>query len=170
MLSGLLPGLFALLGAAIGGAVKWGAVRNRRSMAAVTRAQAVLDRRYAAHTDFVVAVDRFRKRAREYRSLLYDGAPAEQADAAGLSYIEACDVLSDKVGVAGMSGPPELADSAASVHRAAEAYAETIDQWRRSGSPAEGRGARERKCLAGLAELDDARGRYIVLASLLFSE
>lgn len=170
MISGLLPALFGLAGTAIGGAVNWGGVRNQRSLAGVTRSQTVLDRRYAAHTDFVNAVDRFRRRAREFWSLLYDGAPAEVADAARLRYVEAQDILSDKAGVAGVAGPLELTKSAASVYQTVEVYSAVIDQWYRSGSSVEGRGARERKCMAELAKLDDARGRYIAQALMLLSE
>lgn len=172
--SGLSTGLFTLAGTLFGGgvtfAVNWVTVRGQRKLAANARTQAVLDRRYASHMDFLMAVDRFRELARALRGLLYSEASTELADAAYAQCWESWKALVDKSGVAGVAGPPDLGRCVRTLSAAMAAYFEVVETWYQTDVALGERGVRDRQCAVELGKVDAARDLYIELAYVTLSE
>ncbi len=131
----VFTGIIGVAGAAVGGAASfagtWANLRSQRRQATTARRQAVQDRRYAAHLNYIQGVDRFCEAARDVRKALERGRDikAQQIERAQKGHIKTWAELRELKGAAELAGPPKLAAAIRKLHNAIANYSTSIDDW-----------------------------------------
>ncbi|MVU82648.1 hypothetical protein GPX89_36125 [Nocardia sp. ET3-3] len=184
--SEVVTGLVGVAGALVGGAASfagtWVNLRSQHRQAVKARREAVQDRRYAAHLEFVKGVDRFCEAARDARSVLDRGmfASAQELEDAQVEYTKAWTELRELKGAAELAGPPPLSTAVRQVGAAIRDYSSRIDSW--YCAALEGLSMPDAElveraestfgelCRTDRETVDRVRERYVVQAQAIFSK
>jgi phage-related protein len=131
----LLTGLIGVAGALVGGLATfsgtWINARSARLQSAAVRVQAVQDRRYDAHLEYIRGVARFYEAAREVRAALADRRSAEDAQRL---HIEAYSALRELEAAAEFAGPGALRADLRELHDQLRTYSQRVDEWFSAGA------------------------------------
>ncbi|WP_040742754.1 hypothetical protein [Nocardia tenerifensis] len=169
----IATGLFTLAGATVGGgatfAVNWLTARNQRKLAEQTRSQAVVDRRYMAHIDFLARADRFQESLRSLWERLLDRSPGEVIISTNVAYLEAWVAMSDARGSAQIAGPPELEVKLVAFYEALKVLSSHTDQWYVDRA-AEDTDARQARAQRLWGKVEAKRSEYISLGQKTLSK
>lgn len=169
--TGLIAGVFGLLGAVIGSAgtlaVNWMSLRAVRGQEQSARRISIRDRQYAAHLDFLNRGASFQDVAREVVQACASGSTPDVREALKASSDTAFANLSDRAGAAQLAGPASLAGAVGDLNRQYKIYRNHLNKAYGETDQVK-KALALKRCRAQTNSVFRVRVAYLALASTFF--